>query len=67
MIAVTHPFFASFEGMDGCNKGFVTQIKLFGQIRLFPLKTNGFSVIIPNRHILALQTAAPKVREEVKE
>ena len=39
----------------------------FGKKHLFPLQTNGFFAIISNRHILALQTAAPKVREEVKE
>jgi hypothetical protein len=34
---------------------------------LFPLQINNCSAIIPNRHILALRKAAPKVREEVKE
>ncbi len=34
---------------------------------MFPLQTACASAIISIRHILALQEAAPKVREEVKE
>ena len=40
---------------------------IFSKKRLFPLHCIGFSAIIRTRHILALQKAAPKVREEVKE